>query len=79
MTIDTVVRSNERKLPVYFSAGYVYGKTSLQDDLRLMLRNADKLLYKAKGNGKNEFIGEEYNREIAEAIPKRQEEAFRQG
>ena len=69
----------EKKLPVHFSAGYVYGETLLRDDLRLMLRAADELLYEAKNSGKNAFIGAEYNREIAENIQKKEEESFRQG
>ena len=69
----------DKKLPVHFSAGYVYGKSVLRDDLRLMLREADMLLYQAKGNGKNTFIGDVYNRETAEGIKKREAEDFRQG
>ena len=70
---------DDRKLPVRFSAGYVYGKTVTQDDLRLMLRQADDILYQAKGSGKNTFIGEKYERSYAEKIMKKEEEAFRQG
>lgn len=69
----------DKKLPVHFSAGYVYGMNMLQDDLRLMLRAADKLLYQAKKTGKNTFIGEAYDREEAEHIEKKEEESFRQG
>ena len=69
----------EQKLPVHFSAGYVYGETVLRDDLRLMLREADTLLYEAKQTGKNTFVGKEYEREVAEHIEKKEEEAFRQG
>lgn len=69
----------DKKFPVHFSAGYVYGKTLLQDDLRLMLRQADELLYKAKGAGKDTFLGEEYDRGYALNIKKRTEEAFRRG
>ena len=69
----------EKKFPVHFSAGYVYGKTLLLDDLRLMLRQADELLYKAKGAGKDTFLGEEYDRGYALNIKKRTEEAFRRG
>ena len=70
---------DEKRLPVHFSAGCVYGKTVLHDDLRFMLRAADALLYKAKKTGKNSFFGEEYDRKIAETIEKKEEEAFRQG
>ncbi|MBR1751286.1 MAG: GGDEF domain-containing protein, partial [Ruminococcus sp.] len=69
----------DKKLPVRFSAGYVYGHTHLQDDLRFMLRQADELLYKAKGEGKSTFFGEKYNRESAVTIKKKTEEAFRRG
>ena len=69
----------DKEFPVHFSAGYVYGKTLLQDDLRLMLRQADELLYKAKRAGKDTFLGEEYDRGYALNIKKRTEEAFRRG
>ena len=69
----------ENKLPVHFSAGYVYGKSVLNDDLRLMLRSADVFLYQAKEKGKNAFIGDAYDREMAETIQKKEEESFRQG
>jgi len=70
---------DEKKMPVHFSAGYVYGKSVLHDDIRLMLREADMLLYQAKQKGKNAFFGKEYEREKAEGIQKREEESFRQG
>ena len=70
---------DEKKMPVHFSAGYVYGKSVLHDDIRLMLREADMLLYQAKKAGKNAFIGKEYDRELAEGIQKKEEESFRQG
>ena len=69
----------DKKLPVHFSAGYVYGKNMLRDDLRLMLREADELLYKAKKTGKNTFTGEPYDRDKAEHIEKKEAESFRQG
>ncbi len=69
----------DKKLPVHFSAGYVYGKILLQDDLRLMIRQADELLYKAKGSGKSTFFGESYDRDSAMNIKKKAEEAFRHG
>ena len=57
MVVSTITQLEEiylddKKMPVHFSAGYVYGKSLLQDDLRLMLRAADDLLYKVKENGK---------------------------
>lgn len=69
----------DKKLPVYFSAGYVFGHCLLQDDLRLMIRQADELLYKAKGSGKSAFFGESYDRDSAMYIKKKAEEAFRHG
>ena len=69
----------DKKLPVHFSAGYVYGKILLHDDLRLMIRQADELLYKAKGSGKSAFFGESYDRDSAMYIKKKAEEAFRHG
>ena len=73
----SIISLEKQQLPVHFSAGYVYGKLSLQEDLRLMLRQADELLYEAKGNGKSSFIGKEYDREYADSIKKKAEEAFR--
>lgn len=70
---------DDKKLPVHFSAGYVYGKTVLLDDLRLMLRQADELLYEAKSAGKNLFIGKPYNRDYAESIKKKEHDDFRHG
>ena len=69
----------DKKLPVHFSAGYVYGKILLHDDLRLMIRQADELLYKAKGSGKSTFFGESYDKDSAMNIKKKAEEAFRHG
>lgn len=71
------VMLDDKPLPVHFSAGYVYGKTVLQDDLRLMLRQADEILYESKKTGKNTFTGCEYSREHAESIKKKAEEAYR--
>ena len=61
---------DDQKMPVNFSAGYVYGKAALRDDVRLMIRAADILLYRAKDAGKNSFLGEEYDREKAIAAQK---------
>ena len=75
----SAIALEEQKFPVHFSAGYVYGETTLNDDLRYMLRQADELLYKAKAQGKNAFIGAPYDREYAEHIKKKEEDAFRHG
>ena len=74
-----MIKLEDKAFPVHFSAGYVYGHTYLDDDLRLMLRQADEHLYKAKGNGKNSFIGDAYDRLSAETIKKKEEESFRKG
>ena len=66
----------DKKLPVHFSAGYVYGNTVLKDDLRLMLKHADELLYQAKKQGKNAFIGSCYERSYAESLEMREEGAY---
>jgi len=73
----SIISLEKKQLPVHFSAGYVYGKTSLQEDLRLMLRQADELLYEAKSAGKSTFVGKEFDREYADSIKKKAEEAFR--
>ena len=73
----SIISLERKQLPVHFSAGYVYGKISLQEDLRLMLRQADELLYEAKSSGKSMFIGKEFDREYADSIIKRAEDCFR--
>lgn len=73
----SIISLEKKQMPVHFSAGYVYGKTSLQEDLRLMLRQADELLYEAKSAGKSTFVGKEFDREYADSIKKKAEEAFR--
>ena len=54
--------------PVLFSGGYVCGVPRLQSDLRLMMRQADDNLYKAKSKGKNMVVGSEYDRAIAQTL-----------
>jgi diguanylate cyclase (GGDEF)-like protein len=73
------IELGDQKMPVHFSAGYVYGRTTLKDDLRLMLRQADELLYKTKGAGKHGFTGQAYDRKYAVGLKKRAEEDFRRG
>ena len=73
----SIISLEDKQMPVHFSAGYVYGKTVIQDDLRLMLRQADEILYEAKSKGKNAFDGRKFDREYAEGIKKKAEEAFR--
>ena len=57
---------NGNKFSVHFSGGYVYGKVETNGDLRLMIRHADKYLYEAKHNGKNQFTGNEFHKGFAE-------------
>lgn len=59
------IRYEDRELGLHFSAGYVYGKARQQDDLRLMIREADDCLYKAKKTGKDQCFGESYSRSRA--------------
>lgn len=51
---------------VNFSGGYVCGNARLNDDLRLMMSQADANLYKVKNTGKNRYIGTDYSRLAAE-------------
>lgn len=43
------------------SCGYVYGSCSHDDDLREMIRQADRLLYKAKNEGKDQIESDLYH------------------
>ena len=49
-------------LGVNFSAGYVYGKPLLSNDLRQMMHQSDEKLYEAKSAGKNKVLGGAYRR-----------------
>ena len=49
-------------MKISFSAGYVYGKVLLNDDLRKMFSEADKILYYAKSAGKNQIKNGKYIR-----------------
>lgn len=53
---------------VLFSGGYVSGVPHLQSDLRLMMRQADDNLYKAKRQGKDLVVGSEFDRAQAQAL-----------
>lgn len=55
-------------IPAHFSGGYVYGNVETNGDLRLMIHHADKLLYDAKRQGKDQFIGSEYQMLLAEQM-----------
>lgn len=57
------------RMPVHFSAGYVYGVCELSYDLRLMMHQADSNLYDAKSLGKDCSIGRAFSRAFAEALP----------
>lgn len=59
---------DKQHLPIHFSAGFVYGVCELSSDLRLMIHHADNNLYKAKGMGKDRFIGTEFSRTAMEKL-----------
>ena len=59
------INNEDSKLDIQFSAGYTHGKVLLNDDLRLMIRQADDILYKAKKKGKDQYMGEMYSRKKA--------------
>lgn len=58
----------EKRLPVRFSAGSVYGDCEHSDDLRLMMHQADYNLYEVKRQGGNRAIDTEYNRRTAKNL-----------
>lgn len=62
------MRLGRNDVPVHFSAGYVFGKVEYPYDLRLMLRQADSLLYRAKREGKDRCSIQNYSREIASKL-----------
>ena len=62
---------DERRIPVRFSAGYVYGDSKMPYDLRLMIRQADAKMYRAKRQGKDFCLGMEFSREQARLLDKR--------
>ncbi len=62
------IRPEKNMEEVSFSGGYVYGECELACDLRLMMRQADALLYEAKKNGKNQFGSGRYSRQYARSL-----------
>ena len=58
-------------IPVHFSGGYVHGTSELEYDLRLMIRQADDCMYRAKRSGEDFCIGADYSREVAESLDKK--------
>ena len=67
---SAAIRLNDKPLPVRLSAGYVSGVCELSCDLRLMMHQADHDLYVAKSRGKNQYVGEAYDRETARSLEK---------
>ena len=63
-----LLRIGARGEAVLFSGGYVYGTPRLQSDLRLMMRQADDNLYKAKREGKDVVVGSAFDRVAAQAL-----------
>ena len=58
----------EKRLPVRFSAGSVYGDCAQSDDLRLMMHQADYNLYQARQQGGGRTFDTEYNRRAAKNL-----------
>ena len=54
--------------PVLFSGGYACGVPRLQSDLRLMMRQADDNLYKAKREGRDMVVGSKFDRATAQTL-----------
>jgi PleD family two-component response regulator len=63
-----LLRIGARDESILFSGGYVYGTPRLQSDLRLMMRQADDNLYKAKREGKDVVVGSAFDRVAAQAL-----------
>jgi len=62
------IRPEKNMEEVSFSGGYVYGECELSCDLRLMMHQADALLYAAKKRGKNQFGSDPYARQYARSL-----------
>ncbi|MBQ9486074.1 MAG: GGDEF domain-containing protein [Clostridia bacterium] len=62
------LRIKDQRIPIRFSAGYVYGHTEAPDDLRLMIRQADAQLYDIKNAGKNRTAGAAFDRALAKSL-----------
>ena len=62
-----------QRIPASFSAGYVYGCAELAEDLRLMLRQADRCLYESKGRGRDCYTGAAYSRDVARKLEQRKD------
>ena len=60
----------DKRLPVRFSAGSVYGDCEQNDDLRLMMHQAGQNLREVKHRGGNDHIDTEYSRKLARSIQK---------
>lgn len=58
------VRLNGVTRPIHFSAGYVHGECEMGFDLRLMMHQADRMLYEAKGMGKDCYAGQAFDRSV---------------
>lgn len=52
--------ARETDAPVHFSAGYAFGTPASENELRLMIKQADANLYSSKHAGKNRVIGDEF-------------------
>ena len=63
-------RDESVSFDIYYSAGYVYGLAQTREDLDLMIRHADEILYSVKASGKNRINGCGYDRNYALLLEK---------
>ena len=57
----TEIDNNGEKINIRISAGYTYGMAENVDDLRSMIRFADKLMYEVKHTDKNGLMGRKFD------------------
>lgn len=51
------VKILDLKFDIHISAGYVYGQAQTPDEVYEMIREADRMLYQSKENGRNQISG----------------------
>lgn len=65
------IHLDDKRLPARFSAGYVYGDCEYPCDLRLMMHQAGDCLRRAKGQGRDRWVGRAFDRDRAGEIERR--------